>query len=102
MKKEQEDERIKQRFEALSFDAGSLEEFDARLAALRGDPDTDDLRSMFCDHLLYGFCAGYVRYPKRDSEAAANVKRMFVRNVRLLPAPETWPYLLPKNYFHAE
>lgn len=91
---EREQERIKRRYETIKNRYHTYPELSGAIDALQGDRDQTALRVELCDDHLSALCKGLVRYPEKDGADYADMKRLFVRNVRLLPR-ET--YL----YFHA-
>lgn len=88
---EREQERIKRRYEAIKNRCHRWAELSDAIDALQGDRDQTALRVELCDDHLSALCKGLVRYPEKDGEVYADMKRLFTRNVRLLPQEEN-PY----------
>ena len=80
-----EQERLERRYSELLGPDGDLFALDGKLSGLSNDPDVNVLRGAFCNELLYTLCAGYAKYPEKDTDEAARAKRVFLRNVALLP-----------------
>lgn len=83
-----ETERLQKRYHALFPEDMTPEQIRETLNGMRGDPDLDALREMFCNGLLYVYCAGYAEYPKKDKDIYAEMKRLFLEQAVLLPKQE--------------
>lgn len=64
-----------------------------QLKTMRGHPEIDGLRQIFCNLLLYIITTGYYRYSDIDKLKKFSVVPLFLENVALIPKE--------KYYFHA-
>ncbi len=92
-------ERLEKRYSELFKDSGDIMLLSNRLADMQSDPDIDKLRSVYINHLLYAFCAGYAKYPSKDTDEALHVKQLFCKNAALLPKHEENSYYFAVSSF---
>lgn len=90
--------RGQKRYEDLFRDVKNLYEISDRLKEMEKDPDIEELRSLYCNEILYIITGGFIEYGDRKNFHKDPLVKLFIDEVKLLTR-EDFLFFMMAAYF---